>query len=259
MRRLIACVAVLLIGAFVMAQDGPLTDGANLPVRTDSNGYLLLAAQTYSGPDGPRRPLANTLVRTDANGYLIVTNPSGIGAPTDAQYWVGAAHAGLSAEKNLGALSTGLVINTAGVPSAYGGSSCTNQFFRSVNASGSATCNSVSLTADVTGDLPYANLAQGSALSVLGVTGNATADNASIAAASDHQVLRRSGTSIAFGAVNLAQSNAVTGTLGPGNIYTETTIATTGNIDDLSFSNANIIRMNNASDATIRGLAAGTA
>jgi len=39
------------------------------------------------------------------------------GAPTSAQYWVGAADATLSAEHNLGALSTGLVLNTAGVPS----------------------------------------------------------------------------------------------------------------------------------------------
>ncbi len=56
----------------------------------------------------------------------------------------------------------------------------------------------------ITGDLPFANLAQGSALSVLGVTGNATADVASIAAGSDGQVLRRSGTSLAFGTVNRA-------------------------------------------------------
>ena len=69
----------------------------------------------------------------------------------------------------------------------------------------------------VTGDLAFSNLAQGSALSVLGVTGNATADNASIAAGSDHQVVRRSGTAVAFGAVNLAQSAAVTGTLPVGN------------------------------------------
>jgi len=65
----------------------------------------------------------------------------------------------------------------------------------------------------ITGDLPFSNLAQGSALSVLGVTGNATADNASIAAGTDHQVLRRSGTSVGFGAVDLSQSAAVTGTL----------------------------------------------
>lgn len=64
-----------------------------------------------------------------------------------------------------------------------------------------------------TSRLAYANLAQGSALSVIGVTGNATADIASIAAALDGQVLRRSGTAIAFGAVDLSSANAVTGNL----------------------------------------------
>jgi hypothetical protein len=75
----------------------------------------------------------------------------------------------------------------------------------------------VDLTNGVTGDLPFSSLAQGSALSVLGVTGNATADVASIAAGTDNQVLRRSGTSLAFGAINLASTNAVTGTLPVGN------------------------------------------
>lgn len=230
MRHLIPI--TIFVGALSLlawAQNGPLTNGANLPVRTDANSYLIAAAQTYSGPDGPRRPLANTLVRTDANGYLIVTNPTGFGSPLDAQYWVGAANGTLTAEKNLGALSTGLVLNTAGVPSTYGGSicgagdfvralsasgvatcgtdgggaptdaeywvatangtlsaernlgllttglvlntvtaavgvpstyagtSCTNQFPRSLSASAAATCASVSLTADVTGTLGFAN------------------------------------------------------------------------------------------------------
>ncbi len=80
----------------------------------------------------------------------------------------------------------------------------------------------IDLTADVTGDLPLANLAQGSALSVLGVTGNATADHASIAAGSDKQVLRRNGTSVGFGAVDLSSSNAVTGVLPVANFTTGT-------------------------------------
>src|ERR1035437_1222491 len=42
-------------------------------------------------------------------------------------------------------------------------------------------------------------------------------------------------------------------------ILSEFTVTTTGNIDDLDFSNANTIRMNNASLATIRGLKAGVA
>lgn len=75
----------------------------------------------------------------------------GGGAPTGAQYWVGAADAGLSAEKNLGALATGLVVNTAGTPSVYAGTSCTNQFPRSLDASGAATCASVG-AADIATD-----------------------------------------------------------------------------------------------------------
>lgn len=62
-----------------------------------------------------------------------------------------------------------------------------------------------------------AKFRQGAALSVVGVTGNATADVADIAAASDAQVLRRSGTALAFGAVNLAAAAAVTGVLPIGN------------------------------------------
>jgi hypothetical protein len=44
---------------------------------------------------------------------------------------------------------TGLSLMTSGTISAYGGTSCTNQFPRSLNASGAATCASVSLPNDV--------------------------------------------------------------------------------------------------------------
>lgn len=77
-----------------------------------------------------------------------------------------------------------------------------------------ATSGSVNLASHVSGDLPFANLTQIAGLSVLGVSGNATADVAAITAASDGQVLRRSGTTIGFGALNLADNtNAVTGIL----------------------------------------------
>ncbi len=87
-------------------------------------------------------------------------------------------------------------------------------------SSGALTGSNVDLTSEVTGRLPLANIAQGTALSVLGVTGNATADEASIVAASDGQVVRRSGTAVAFGAVNLASANAVTGALPTTNLGT---------------------------------------
>jgi len=89
---------------------------------------------------------------------------------------------------------------------------------------------SANITPGVTGRLAFSNLAQGSALSVLGVTGNATADNASIAAGTDHQVLRRSGTSVGFGAVALNQANAITGTLPVANGGTGATTLTANNV-----------------------------
>src|SRR5262249_1501259 len=53
---------------------------------------------------------------------------------------------------------TGLALgNGTSAFSAYGGTSCTNQFPRSLSASGAATCASVSLTADITGTLGAAN------------------------------------------------------------------------------------------------------
>lgn len=180
MRRIILplILALSVIGVMV-AQDGPPTNGANILVRTDANNYLLAKLGNYQAPDGPLRNFANTLVRTDANGYLIVACPLGCGGsgggtwgsitgtlsnqtdlqsaldakgPSDALYWVGAAHAGLSAEKNLGALSTALVINTAGVPSAYAGVTCSNQFLRILSAVGAGTCADVALGTDTTGN-----------------------------------------------------------------------------------------------------------
>ena len=90
-----------------------------------------------------------------------------------------------------------------------GSSGTANYVMTSQGAGVDPTWSQVSLSAGVTGDLPFTNLTQGSALSVLGVTGNATADMASIAAGSDFNVLRRSGTSLAFGSIDLSQSGAV--------------------------------------------------
>lgn len=47
--------------------------------------------------------------------------------------------------------------DSTGKVTAYTGTTCTNQFVRSLNGSGVATCSSVALTSDVTGTLPLAN------------------------------------------------------------------------------------------------------
>lgn len=112
----------------------------------------------------------------------------------------------------------------------------------------------------ITGDLPFANLTQGSALSVLGVTGNSTADHASIAAGSDHQVLRRSGTAVAFGAVNLASSNAVTGALPVANGGTNASSASGTALDNITgFSSNGLLARTGSGTYAQRTLTAGTA
>lgn len=55
---------------------------------------------------------------------------------------------------------------------------------------------------------------QSSGLSIIGRSVSTTGNVADITAASDHQVLRRSGTSVGFGSIALNQSAAVTGILG---------------------------------------------
>jgi len=69
-----------------------------------------------------------------------LTIAGGGGAPTGAFYWTGAADGTLTNEINLGALGTGLIINTAGTPSIYACTTCTNQDLRALTASKSGTC-----------------------------------------------------------------------------------------------------------------------
>lgn len=63
------------------------------------------------------------------------------------------------------------------------------------------------------GSITNATFRPSAGLSVVGRSANSTGNVADIVAGTDHQVLRRSGSSIGFGAISLNQSAAVTGTL----------------------------------------------
>jgi hypothetical protein len=74
------------------------------------------------------------------------------------------------------------------------------------------------------------NIRKSVRLSVMGRSANSTGDIADIAAASDHQVLRRSANQLGFGAVALNQSAAVTGALRVSNGGTGITTVVAGRI-----------------------------
>lgn len=90
-----------------------------------------------------------------------------------------------------------------------------------VTASGSLTLGGaltgVSLATQVTGALPRANLANGSATSVIGRSANSSGAVADIAAANDGEVLRRASGVLGFGAITLSSTSAVSGILSAAN------------------------------------------
>lgn len=82
-----------------------------------------------------------------------------------------------------------------------------------------------------------AKFRQSTALTVVGRASNSTGNVADISASTDNQVLRRSGTALGFGAINLASSDAVSGALDETNGGTGQSSFTTGDILYSSASN----------------------
>lgn len=93
-----------------------------------------------------------------------------------------------------------------------------------------ATLDSVSSSEIDANAVGNAQFRQSVALSVVGNSANATGNVADISAASDGQVLRRSGTSLGFGALSLSTAAAITGTLPVGNGGTGQTSYTNGQL-----------------------------
>lgn len=107
-----------------------------------------------------------------AAGVLTCGSPSGSGTVTNSggalalnAFVLGAGGSDIKAQA-----ITGLVLGQgATAPTAYAGTSCTNQFPRSLDANGAATCASVALASDVTGVLGAAR--GGTGIDSSGLTG----------------------------------------------------------------------------------------
>lgn len=162
-RRLVLAVLAVASCAPAFAQDGKTrrTEGVvflrtSAPTLTDDLRVGDWWIDTDSGTAPPTAYILTDLTPT----WTVLPSGGGGGAPTNAEYWVGTADATLSAEKNLGALGTGLVINTGGVPSTYGGGICGVGYVHTINASGSVTCSMPALNDlidPLLGDILYSN------------------------------------------------------------------------------------------------------
>lgn len=113
--------------------------------RTASAITIPPTAVPSNPPTGKRTLFVNSAtgelsVRTDAGVTLSLESAGASGAPIGAEYWVGTANGTLTNEKNVGGIGTGLVINTAGVPSAYAGTSAgANLFLTAIGTTGIGT------------------------------------------------------------------------------------------------------------------------
>ncbi|HVP49645.1 MAG TPA: hypothetical protein VMT56_00335 [Candidatus Bathyarchaeia archaeon] len=121
-----------------------------------------IAVPTISGSSVLKGSSGNAVAATAGTDYSAGTSAlsTGILKSTTSTGALSIASAGTDYSAGTSANATGLVLSTTstGALTAYGGTSCTNQFPRSLNASGAATCASVALGSDVTGSLPVASV-----------------------------------------------------------------------------------------------------
>ena len=173
------------------------------------------------------------------------TAGGGGGAPTDATYIVASASGGLSAERVLtnsayivwdlstpgqvtAAIDPGVFVYLSAIFAPIAHAHAASDITSGTIATARLGSGTASSTTFLRGDQAYSTIPTGAidddaitdaklrnsaALSIIGRSSNSSGDPADIVNTTDHQVMRRSGTSIGWGAVNLAQSAAVTGAL----------------------------------------------
>jgi hypothetical protein len=120
-------------------------------VRLGANDYINWGTATDVNGYGIRDNAGVIQVKNSGGAWSTVV--AGGGNPIDASYITRVSEAALTNETILGSLATAILLNTTGtgVLSAYAGTTCTNQFVRSLSAVGVATCASVAFGTDVSG------------------------------------------------------------------------------------------------------------
>jgi hypothetical protein len=191
------------------------------------NGITLTGTVTSSGNLTLGGTLSGVSLSTQVTGTLPVAN-GGTGQTTftDGQLLIGNSTGNTLAKSTLTAGSGITITNGAGtITIAASGGGTVTQVSTGTGLTGGPITTTGTISVATNG-ITNALLRQSSGLSLIGRSASTTGDVADITAASDHNVLRRSGTTIGFGAINLAQSGAVTGTLAVSNGGTGVTSST---------------------------------
>jgi len=179
-----------------------------------TNGYINFGTGRGTTGYGIRDNAGTIEIKTTIKSNW---TPFSTSAPGTATYITQTPDAALSNEQALSLLSTGVLIATTstGVVSAYTGTSCTNQFPRSLSEVAVATCASVNLASDTTSVLPVTKGGTNLSLYAVGdlLYADTTTSLARLADVATTNVLLSGGIGVApaWGKVNL--SNAVTGNL----------------------------------------------
>lgn len=208
-RALISDASGFIVVSPVTATELGYVSGVTSPIQTQINAITGAAITSLTGDATATGPGAAVLTLATVNAGV-----GSFGSANQApQITVNA--------KGLITAAANVTITPAaiGAPSGSGTSTGTNTGDQTITLTGDVTGSGTgSFAATIAANaVTGAKFRQSAALSVVGNATNATANVTDIAAASDGQVLRRSGTALAFGAVSLSTAAAVTGTLPVGN------------------------------------------
>ncbi len=192
-------------------------------LRIGAGDYLNWGAGSNSSGYGFRDNSGVIEVKNSGGTWTSITGASG--NPINASYWTRVPESSLTNETPMSALATALILNTTttGVPVAYAGTACTNQFIRSLDLVGAATCQTVTLSTDTTGTLLVprggTGLTAGTSGGILAFTGTTTLASSTLLV--NHAVLVGGGSGAA--PTSLAAGLGTTTTILHGNAAAEPT------------------------------------
>lgn len=166
-----ALLALILMASGLVYAQVPISGlpQATLPLTGNES---VVMNQNGSTRQGKVSSITSLVTLSAATGIVLTPNPI-VGGPGT----IGLSIPVAVSSGGTGAVTlSGLILgNGVGPFTPYAGATCTNQFLRSLSASGVGTCNSISLVSDVTGNLPVTNLNSGTGAGASTYwTGNAT-------------------------------------------------------------------------------------